>query len=120
MNRTVVLFFGFSWLGVIAGSATPFGALEGTYIGPTKYCTTMVKNDYIFAMSVTSFINDTLILLAITYKLGVADAKRSLTSPIFGALLIFLSDWSDISITGRQQSSLSLPPILLPNHRLDL
>ena len=85
MNRTVVLCFGFSWLGVIAGSATPFGALEGTYIGLTKYCTTMVKHDYIFAMSVTSFINDTLILLAITYKLGVADAKRSLTSPIFGA-----------------------------------
>jgi hypothetical protein len=85
MNRTAVLFFGFTWLSVIAGLATPFGALEGIYIGPTKYCTTMVKHDYIVAISVTGFINDTLILLAIMYKLGVADVRGSLTSPIFSA-----------------------------------
>ena len=82
MNRIVVLFFGFTWLCVVASSATPFGALEGIYIGPTKYCTTMIKHDYIFAISVLSFINDTLIFLAIMYKLGVTDIRRSPTSQI--------------------------------------
>ena len=82
MNRLVILFFGFTWLSVIAGVATPFGALEGTHIRPTKYCTTVVKHDYIFAMSVANFINDTLILLAIISKLGMEDIRRSSISQI--------------------------------------
>ena len=82
MNRLVVLFFGFTWLTVIAGIATPFGASERTYIGPTKYCTTVIKHNYIFAMSVANFINDTLILLAIISKLGMEDIRRSSISQI--------------------------------------
>ena len=82
MNRIIVLFFGFIWLGVVASSATTFGALEGIYIGPTKYCTTMVKHDYIFVVSILGFINDTSIFLAIMYKLGMADIRRSPTSQI--------------------------------------
>ena len=82
MNRNVVLFFGFTWLGVVASAATTFGSLEGTYIAPTKYCAALVKHDYIFAISVLSFINDTLIFLAIMYKLCMADIRRSLSSQI--------------------------------------
>ena len=82
MNKLVVLFFGITWLIAIASVATPFGALEGTHIGPTKYCTTVIKHDYIFAISVTNFANDTLILLAIVFKLGMEDIRRSSTSQI--------------------------------------
>ena len=82
MNRIVVLFFGFTWLGVIGGAATTFAGLEGTYIGPTKYCTTVVKHDYIIAVTVIGLINDALIFLAIMYKLGMADIRRSTTLQI--------------------------------------
>jgi hypothetical protein len=85
MNRLVVVFFGFAWLSVVASSATTFVTLEGTYIGPTKYCTTVVNHDYILAVSVISFMNDTLIFLAIVSKLGVADIRRKPTSQIYGA-----------------------------------
>jgi len=82
MNRIVVLFFGFTWLGVVASAATPLAGLEGIYIGPTKYCTTMVKHDYIISISIIGLVNDTLIFLAIMYKLGMADIRRSPTSQI--------------------------------------
>jgi len=82
MNRIIVLFFGFTWLGVVVGAATPFVALEGTYIGPTKYCITLIKHDYVIAISVFGFINDTLIFLAIMYKLGMADIPRRPSSQI--------------------------------------
>ena len=80
MQRIVVLFFAFIWLGVVASAATTFGGLEGTYIGPTKYCTTTVKHDYIISIPVIGLANDTLIFLAIMYKLGVAEIRRSPTS----------------------------------------
>jgi hypothetical protein len=80
-----VLFFGFTWLIAIAGATTPFRAMKSTYIGTTKYCTSMVKDDYLIALSLTDLVNDTLILLAIMYKLGVADIRRSPTSRTSGA-----------------------------------
>ena len=94
MNKSVVLFFGFTWLGVVASAATPLAGLEGIYIGPTKYCTTMVKHAYIITISIIGLANDTLILLAIMYKLGMADIRRSPTSQISTA-------WKP---TGRLQS----------------
>jgi len=81
MNRIVVLFFGFTWLFVVAGAATPFGSLKGIYIG-SKSCTTLTKHEYFIAISACGFINDTLIFLAIMYKLGMADIRRSPTSQI--------------------------------------
>ena len=78
MNRIIILFFGFTWLSVIAGAATLFGSLEGIYIGP-KSCMTLIKHEYFIAGSACSFINDTLIFLAIMYKLGMADIRRSTT-----------------------------------------
>ena len=94
MNRIVVLFFGFIWLGVVASAATTFGSLEGIYIGPTKYCTMMVKHDYLISASFICLVNDTLIFLAIMYKLGMANIRRSPTSQISTA-------WKP---TGRLQS----------------
>jgi len=94
MNRIIVLFFGFTLLGVVASAATTFPGVQGAYIGPTKYCTTMVKHDYIISVSVIELVNDTLIFLAIMYKLGMADIRRSPTSQISNA-------WKP---TGRLQS----------------
>ena len=128
MNKFVVLFFGFTWLIATAGATTPFRAMKSAYIGPTKYCTSMVKDDYLIALSITDLVNDSLILLAIMYKLGVRDGRRTQTSQISGAwkrtgrlhrftsvflqdsqiyytwvkpytLLLFLSDRSRVSIT---------------------
>ena len=82
MNRIIVLFFGFTWLSVVAGTATPFVALEGTYIGLTKYCITLIKHDYVIAILVFGLVNDTLIFLAIMYKLGMADIRRRPSSQI--------------------------------------
>ena len=82
MNRSVVLFFGFTWIGIIADAATPFGAMEGIYNEHTKNYSCMIKHCYVIATSVTDFINDILILLAIMYKLGMANIRRSPTSPI--------------------------------------
>ena len=94
MDRIIVLFFGFTWLGVVASAAITFAGLEGTYIGLTKYCTTMVTHDYIISISVISLVNDTLIFLAIMYKLGMADIRRSPISQVSSA-------WKP---TGRLQS----------------
>jgi hypothetical protein len=82
MKRIVILFFGITWLGAVASAATTFAGVEGTYLGPTKYCTTTVKHDYIISFSVIALVNDTLIFLAIMYKLGMADIRRSPTSQI--------------------------------------
>ena len=81
MNRIVVLFFGFTWLCAVAGAATPFGSLEGIYIGG-KSCTTLIKHEYLIAAPTCGFINDTLIFLAIMYKLGTADIRRRPISQI--------------------------------------
>jgi hypothetical protein len=85
MNRFIVLFFGFTWLCVIAGAATTFGGMVPAYIGHTKYCTCMIKHRFVIATSVTDFINDTLILLAIMYKLGMAGIRRSPASQLSSA-----------------------------------
>ena len=83
MKKFVVLFFGVTWLFVIAGAATPFGAIKDVYYNEhTKYCTYKTKHPYVIATIIADFINDTLILLAIMYKLSMADIRRSPTSLI--------------------------------------
>ena len=80
-----MLFFGFTWLSVVAGAATPFGAMEAVYIKHTKYCLCMIKNLYAVATSVADVVNDTLILFAIMYKLGMAGIRRSPASQLSDA-----------------------------------
>jgi len=65
MKKFVVVFFGFTWLVVIAGAAAPFGAMEGLYNEHAKYCGYKMKHRcVVIATSIADFINDTLILLA--------------------------------------------------------
>ena len=85
MNTFVVLFFGFTWLSVIGGAAATFSGMKPAYIGNTKYCTCAVNHPYVIATSVIDCINDTLILLAIMYKLGKADIRRTPVSQLSSA-----------------------------------
>jgi hypothetical protein len=84
-NRFVVLFFGFTWLSVIGGAATAFGGVASAPIENTKYCACLIKHRYVIATSVADFIDDTLILFAIMYKLGMAGIRRSPASQLSSA-----------------------------------
>jgi len=85
MNIFVVLFFGFTWLSVIGGAATTYGGMKSAYIGNTKYCTCAVNHPYVITTSVIDCINDTLILLAIMYKLGTTGIRRTPDSQLSSA-----------------------------------
>ena len=85
MNKIVVLFFGFTWLSVTGGAATTLFGIKSAYIEHTKYCTCMIKHHFVIATSVIDLINDTLILLAIMYKLGMTGARRSPASQLSSA-----------------------------------
>jgi len=73
MQRSIVLFFGFTWLIVVAGAAATFVSQEGVYIGPTQICTSRLRNQFIVATSVTDLFNDSLVFLAILYRLSVTN-----------------------------------------------
>jgi len=73
MQRSIVLFFGVTWLIVVAGAAATFVSQEGVHIGPTEVCTSRLRNQYIVATSVTDLFNDSLVFLAILYRLSVVN-----------------------------------------------
>jgi len=89
MKRSVVAFFGLTWLIVVAGAAATFTAQEGVHIGPTLYCTSRLRNKFIIATSATDLFNDSLIFVAILYRLSVANmsgeengTKRKIWDPM--------------------------------------
>ncbi|KDR71656.1 hypothetical protein GALMADRAFT_213922 [Galerina marginata CBS 339.88] len=89
MQRYIVTFFGMSWLIVVAGAAATFTAQEGVHIGPTLYCTSRLRNRFIIATSATDLFNDSLIFIAILYRLSIANlpnggdsSKRGIWDPV--------------------------------------
>ena len=81
MKPSVMVFFGFTWLAIVAGASTAFWAVKGIHIGPTNYCTTMVVHEFVLAITWSDFVNDTLVFLAIIYKLSIANIPRSSNTP---------------------------------------
>jgi len=72
-NKKVIGFFAFMWLAVVAGCLTTTQGITGSNIGITNYCTTVKMEDYVEAGAIIPLINDTLIFLAITWRLmGIA------------------------------------------------
>lgn len=68
-NRLVVAFFVIVWLALFGTAITiPFG-LVGTRIGPTAYCLIADMKEFVVVPTVISFASDTLVLLAITWRL---------------------------------------------------
>lgn len=68
-NRIVQVIFAVLWLSVLGAAATVPFALKGQHIGPTQYCVNSEVQSYVSASAIASAINDTLVLLAISYKL---------------------------------------------------
>ncbi|CAA7262416.1 unnamed protein product [Cyclocybe aegerita] len=68
-NKLVRAFFCVMWLGVVAGVMTPTQGLIGTNIGPTKYCINVRLEAYITTAGLIPLVNDTLVFLAISWKL---------------------------------------------------
>ncbi|PPQ74973.1 hypothetical protein CVT24_010274 [Panaeolus cyanescens] len=91
-NKIVVMAFAFIWLTLFASSiSVPFG-LIGTNIGPTEYCVTKSIRTFIVAPTIISFVHDTLVLFAISWKLMAfthedLDVQRGVKSMVLGDYL---------------------------------
>ncbi|KAF8912001.1 hypothetical protein CPB84DRAFT_1820711 [Gymnopilus junonius] len=68
-NKWVVAFFAFMWIAVVAGMLTVTTGISGGEIGDTKYCLVLKVESYVGAASIIPLVNDTLVFLAITYRL---------------------------------------------------
>jgi len=74
-----VAFFAFMWLAVLAGCLTMPQGIAGTNIGPTEYCTIASFQPYVSAATLIPLVNDTLVFLAISWRLmRNAHAENSL------------------------------------------
>ncbi|KAF7344236.1 hypothetical protein MVEN_01714800 [Mycena venus] len=82
-NPYLVAFFFCLWLSVVAtAAALPTSATGGT-IGPTAYCVTSDSKPYAIAMGITPVIHDTVIFLAISWRLfGNSHIDRGLKGNI--------------------------------------
>ena len=80
MDKCVVAVFSILWLGTLACAiALPF-AINGAHIGPTDYCLDANVKAFGSAGMVASTIYDTLVFLAISWKLST----DSMTGSTFG------------------------------------
>ncbi|KAF8154858.1 hypothetical protein B0H34DRAFT_718261 [Crassisporium funariophilum] len=68
-NYLVIGFFAFMWLSVLAGCITVTRGVTGVNIGPTKYCLNFALEDYVSAAAIIPLVNDTLVFLAISWRL---------------------------------------------------
>ncbi|KZT12693.1 uncharacterized protein LAESUDRAFT_668555 [Laetiporus sulphureus 93-53] len=68
-NLYVQAFFFVVWLSVVAGSFTIIEAVKATNIGPTPYCLNASLKAYVSAAGITPLIHDTLVFLAISFRL---------------------------------------------------
>ncbi|KAF8158067.1 hypothetical protein B0H34DRAFT_440096 [Crassisporium funariophilum] len=74
-NPNVVRFFFVQWLAVVSCCILVFHSIVGRTIGPTNYCLVVIDSQSLAALSVgATLVNDTLIFLAITYKLGTVNS----------------------------------------------
>ncbi|KAF9045140.1 hypothetical protein BJ165DRAFT_1475549 [Panaeolus papilionaceus] len=76
-NKYVVAFFTFMWLAVLGGCITVSQGVTGANIGPTKYCINFAFKPYIGAGGIIPVVNDTLVFLAISWRL-LANARTQL------------------------------------------
>ncbi|PPQ94179.1 hypothetical protein CVT25_003816 [Psilocybe cyanescens] len=68
-NKFVSAFFALMWLAVLAGSFSTTQGVTGTAIGPTSYCMISQMSPYVVAAGVIPLVNDTMIFLAISWRL---------------------------------------------------
>jgi hypothetical protein len=68
-NLYVTLFFSFMWLAVVAGSVTSTQGVTLVPLGTTNYCTNGSMEEYVIASGIIPLVNDTLVFIAITWRL---------------------------------------------------
>ncbi|KAF9044941.1 hypothetical protein BJ165DRAFT_1527886 [Panaeolus papilionaceus] len=91
-DRVIVAVFAFIWIALFGSTFTvPIGLIGGN-IGPTKYCMTVEIRKYIIAPTIISFIHDTLVLLAISWRLMTSthtdpDIRKGVKTMVFGDYL---------------------------------
>ena len=68
-NLYVTIFFSFMWLAVVAGSVTSTQGVTLVPLGTTNYCTNGRIDNYVIASGIIPLVNDTLIFIAITWRL---------------------------------------------------
>lgn len=89
-NLYVTLFFSFMWLAVVAGSVTSTQGVTLVPLGTTNYCTNGRMDEYVIASGIIPLVNDTLVFIAITWRLvrgsclGSTRTGGSTWSFIFG------------------------------------
>jgi len=78
-NIYVTLFFAFMWLAVVGGSVTSTQGVTLIPLGPTNYCTNGKLDAYVIASGIIPLVNDTLVFIAITWRLihGSPNARLS-------------------------------------------
>ena len=74
-NKFIVAFFALMWLAVLAGCIMGAHGVTGSNIGTTDYCMNVGIEGYIAPGGIIPLINDTLVFLAISYRL-TADTHR--------------------------------------------
>ncbi|PPQ98316.1 hypothetical protein CVT26_013635 [Gymnopilus dilepis] len=77
-NKYIVTFFAFMWLAVLAGSITVTQGLTGMNIGTTDYCANLSLEGYVVAAAIIPLVNDTLVFLAISFRL-MSNTQRETT-----------------------------------------
>ncbi|CAA7262440.1 unnamed protein product [Cyclocybe aegerita] len=84
-NKYVRAFFSLMWLAVVAAVITPTQGLTGMNIGPTKYCIHEKVEMYVGAANLLPLVNDTLIFLAISWKL-MQNTHAASAHPLSGKI----------------------------------
>ena len=91
----VVAWFGLTWLSVVSMAPTLFKTFGAVQIEPTQYCRETVQGVFAVPTILVLFINDTLIYVAIAYRIYnvfvtyefEADLRRKCVIFLFGASL---------------------------------
>ena len=69
MDKHIVIVFGIFWLGTLACAITLSFAISGAHIGPTAMCIDSGVRSFSSAGIVAHMVYDSLVFLAITYRL---------------------------------------------------
>ena len=79
-NLYITLFFSFMWFAIVAGSVTSTQGVTLVPLGPTNYCTNGKMDDYVIASGIIPLVNDTLVFIAITWRLVHGSSRGSGTT----------------------------------------
>ncbi|KAJ3509562.1 hypothetical protein NLJ89_g5156 [Agrocybe chaxingu] len=76
-NHPIIrIFFGLTWLGVTGTAALTFASFVGVHVGSTQFCSSRVTQKFVVTPWWMDLVNDTLVFLAIMWKLSSGAGDR--------------------------------------------